>query len=132
MIAVAVYCSFARYGEAIKSIGVNQGREILACLSLNTSHEDGEVGDVFASLQLSVLLDIEMCSLTEEECTAHECALRNDNHSPAFIGSTVDNSLNGLGLHNGAVFLHSVVSNDISLAKSGDIHFAYILKPWRH
>ena len=73
-----------------------------------------------------------MCALAEEQRTAHECSLGDDNHSPTLVGGTVNDSLNGLCLHRSTVFLNSVVGNDISLAQSGNIHFVHILKPWRH
>ena len=132
MQAIAINRSFTADGEAIQSVCIDKGREVLARLTLNTGLENRIVHDAVRALQRSTLSNMQVRALLEEQGTGHERTLWNDDHAPTLTGCTVDNCLNLLGLQLAASYHDTVVGDDILAAQCGDIHLLGVLEPRIH
>ena len=112
--SVAIYRAMAANRQAIHTIRIHQGREILAGLSLDTRRHHRVVYDTVGALQSS--LYIQVGALLEEEGTGEEGSLGNDDHAPTLLCGTVDDSLYGCGLYERGVVLHTIVGDHILAA----------------
>ena len=132
MQAVAINSSFTADGEAIQSVSIDKGREVLLRLTLNTCLKDRIVHDTVRALQRGTLSNMQVRTLLEEQGTGHERALWNDDHAPTLTGCTVDDCLNLLRLQLAATYQNTIVGDDILTTQCGDIHFLGILEPRIH
>ncbi len=132
MIAVAVDCALPGNGEAVAPVGVDESREILAALALDTGVEHREVGYAVAPLQFSTFVYIQVRLGTEEQRAAEERSLRHDHHSAAVTRRPVNHRLYGGGLHQCAVLRHPIVGNDVFPAEGINIHFPHVAEPRVH
>ena len=71
-------------------------------------------------------------TLLKEQGACKESALGDNHHATTLLGSTVDDSLDGLGLHHGRIATHTKVGNHILLTQLSHINFSSILKPRVH
>lgn len=117
VVAVAVDGSLSRDGESVEVVGVNEGGEVFACLSFNTCFKYWEVGYVFAALEFSAFLYVEMSALAEKERSAEECAFGYDDYSAAVVSGFVDDCLQCCCLYKGAVGFHSMFCHHIAGSK---------------
>ena len=130
--AVAVDGARAGDGETVAMVGIDEGGEVLAGLSLDACLQDGEIGDAVAALQFSPLLQIEVGLGLEEEGSALVGSGGDNDDSAAFLRRLVDDGLYGLGLDQRTVVLHTIVGDDILLAERIDIYFLCIAEPGIH
>ena len=75
---------------------------------------------------------MQMSALLEEQRTGHKCALRHHNDTTTLAGTTVNNSLNLLGLHLTATHQHTIVRKNVATAKLTDVDLLWILEPCIH
>ena len=68
----------------------------------------------------------------EEEGTALIGSGRNYNDAAAFLGCTVDDRLDGLGLNQGAVCFYTIVGEDVFLAEGIYVHLLGVAEPGIH
>ena len=68
--SVAIDGALAGNGEAVEGVGIDEGCEILACLSLDAGGEDGEVGYILAALESAahLYLDFLLCVVRGPRC----------------------------------------------------------------
>ena len=114
---VAVDSTRAGDGEAVASVGIDQGSKVVECLPLHAGLQELEVADAVAATQFAVLLDKQVCAWLEEERAADHEAPWNDHHSPTLLGTAIDDGLQPFGLHLFRVVLHPIVRNDIALTQ---------------
>ena len=114
--AVPINSSASCNSKAVKSVTIDESREIRASLSLNTGLTNLEISDAVRALQCCTLLEIEVCTLLEEERTAEERALWDDDNASTFVCSTVDDGLQCLCLNGCTIGLYTIVCHDIPLA----------------
>ena len=69
---------------------------------------------------------------TEEEGTALIGSGRHHDNATAILGSTVDNSLDGLGLNQGAIRFHAIVGENVFLAQGIHVHLLGVAEPGIH
>ena len=127
--AVAVDGSLAGDGEAVHSVGIDEGGKILEGLTLHAGGDELEVADAVTALEHALLLNQQIHALLEEERTGEINALGDDHHAAAILGSTVDDGLDLFGLHEVGIALHTVVGYDITLAELAYIHLGSIVEP---
>ena len=94
-------------------VGIDDGGEILAGLSLDTRLHYGKVTDVVAALEFSALQQMKMGVGSEEQGASQESASGDDHHSAAIVGTLVDDCLQLLGLNGVAVVRYTVVGDYI-------------------
>ena len=130
--AAAVDGARAGDGESVDVVGIDQCGKVLARLSLDARLHDGIVGNRLRALQHGTLLEMQMRARTEEERPRQEGALGYDDYAAALMGSLVDDGLQGLGLHIGALAAHAMSGDDVSASQQLGIDLGRIGKPLVH
>lgn len=112
--AVAVDGAAPGDGESVGMVGVDECREILACLAFYTCLADGVVYDTVAAAKGCSLAEVQVGAGFEEQCPGEECATGDDDDATALACCPVDDMLYRCRLYGGAVTgLHIVVGDDI-------------------
>ena len=132
VITVAVDGSRTCDGEAVAFVGVDEGREVFAGLAFDAGFYYREVGDAVAAFQFSAFFQIEMGLRFEEEGTALIGSGRNHDDAAAFLGCTVDDCLDGLGLNQGAICFYAIVGEDVFLAEGIYVYLLGVAEPGIH
>ena len=118
LVPVAVNHTLAGNGESVDTLGIDKSCEIVDGLTLKTGLDDLVVRDGVAALELAPLGDVQVGAGLEEERAAQECPFGNDDDASAVCSSLVDDTLQGLGLDDGAVAgLYAVFGHHILLAE---------------
>ena len=130
--SIAIDGSFAGYGKAIKTVGIDKSRKIIQGLTFHTCLSYFIILYIISSLDSSAFRDIKMSSLFEKQTTCKECSLGYDNNSSSVICDPIDDILNGSRLNDCTVVLHTIFGNDILFTKCIDVHISCIAKPRRY
>ena len=114
--AIAVNRPRPADGKAVESVGVDERREELTRLTLETGGHQGVVDDALAASQDSSLTKMQMGALPEKERPRHKGSRRHDNDTTALCGTAVDDSLYLLRLQARPARHHAIVGQHILLA----------------
>ncbi len=128
--AVAVDGAGAGDGEAVYAVGIDEGCEVVDCLSFEARLDYFIMSDGVAAFEASALGDVEVCAGFEEERAAQIYALGNGDYAAPVFGCEVDDFLYGLGLDKGGVTLdNAVVGDNVALAEVVGVDRSGVAEP---
>ena len=131
-LAAAIDGATTSNSEAVDAVGIDQGSEVLARLSLDARFADLEVVDTLRTFQHAAFLNIEIRALTEEEASGEERAPWNDNDAPTLLCGTVDDGLNLACLDVGGALAHTIVGEHVLASEVGQLHLCSVSEPGGH